>query len=63
MGKKGGTTFNAPVSAASLNGVGACSKRADNWDEERTASGSSPLYTNWANDWNSELSREAYRKF
>ena len=61
--KKRDVTFNVWVIDASLSGIGACSSRVDNWDEERTASGSSPSYTNWANDWNSELSRAAYCKF
>jgi hypothetical protein len=63
MAKKGGITLSAPVSAASLNGIGACSNRVDNWCDERTALESSPLYTKWENDWNADLSCEAYCRF
>ena len=40
--------FDAPVSVTSLSG--AC-YRMDNRDDERTASGSSPLYAKWENEW------------
>ena len=52
-----------PTSVASLNGIGACSRRVDNWDDERTASKSSPLYTKEENEWNADLSCEAYCRF
>ena len=61
--KKGGVTFITPVRFASLNGSGVCSSRVDSSDDERTASGSSPLYTRRENEWNVDLSRKAYCKF
>ena len=30
-------TLSASANDASLNGTGACARRVDNWDEERTA--------------------------